>query len=747
MIKIDSSWNFLAAFYESDRSIVDVINNAMDNKWFIFRSESFSSLHEDIISFISKKDILSILKKDYIIDISFEDFLVQGAADFCNSDDNVNIENNFCFKLWTEIIDKSSDTVTSILSFPINDPCIPYLILKSMDIDLNWSLYGGRAEFKFEKEDNTREELFKNLKKGFKKKWGKSPFKRKLYSLMVLLIILKREYYYSKENRYLDLKREALTHYYGDDNFKLYSSLILGLYKQYKNADPHILDYCELLEHVEVHPLIAKNIIENENYNTLYEIKPSDFFTNRLRGTEYSETESYFNDRFTGKRLMVNYSFPFNIIRKDDIYIPHFTNDVNRITLVVKGLEKDLTNYNEIINETVQQQLADNPNILNNLLDLIYLSFQKGNEYKLFYRNPIENELFDYIQVEKNNNIHVERYRNNLKGTGCFIIVKSKTEREKEEQIRTAFSNFRHDFKTFFDTSDVLNLKTKFFELKFISDKVITLTEKIKSYINCDDNTEQKNLEYEELRSMLEHLEQEDTFKGKDLLPLYSIIQDIRDDVEDYVSTLNDKLYNYIIQLNNICIHTYDKIISQCINKTDNIQGTFKLIGTYIEMAGKEPENIEQDLIDIEKELLEFIKSNNKISNRIKITYDSSLNDNCKKVKFNKTILTIIFHSIVDNANKHGKFDEYGTTNPMIHFQLEDNENGYIRIKICNNGEPIDISTEEYKTRGVFSGTTGHTGIGGYQISLYAEQQGGYIEVYANKDWNTEIHLFIKKQS
>ena len=143
MIKIDSSWNFLAAFYESDRSIVDVINNAIDNKRFIFRSESFSSLHEDIISFI--------LKKDYIIDISFEDFLVQGAADFCNSDDNVNIENNFCIKLWTEIIDKSSDTVTSILSFPINDPCIPYLILKSMDIDLNWSLYGGRAEFKFEK--------------------------------------------------------------------------------------------------------------------------------------------------------------------------------------------------------------------------------------------------------------------------------------------------------------------------------------------------------------------------------------------------------------------------------------------------------------------------------------------------------------------------------------------------------------------------------------------------------------------
>lgn len=731
MTKIDNSWEFLAAFYESDHSIVDIINKVIGNKGFPIRNENFSSLHEDIIS---------LLKKENRIDMSFEDFIVQGAYNFCGSDDYVNIENNFCFKLWTEIINKSSDTVTSILFFPNNDPCIPYLILKSMDIDLNWSLYGGYSEHKFEKDDN---ELFEKLKKGFKKKWGKSPFKRKLYSLMVLLIILKREYYYSKENRYLDLKRESLTHYYGDDNFQLYSSLILGLYKQYKNADPIILDYCEQLKHVEIHPLIAKNIIENKNYNTLYEI---DFSTDRLQGTEYSETENYFIEKFMGKRLMVDYSFPFNIIRKDDIYIPHFNNDVNRISLVVKGLGNNEANYNDTLKKNVQQQLADNPNILNHLLDLIYLSFQKGNDYTLFYRNPLENELFDYIQLEKNNHIHVERYRNNLKGTGCFIIVKSKAEREKEKQIRTAFSNFRHDFKTFFDTSEVLNLKTKYSELKFISDKVITLTGKIKSYINCDGNTEQKNIEYEELRSMLEHLEQEDTFKGKDLLPLYSIIQDIRDDVEDYVSTLNDNLYNYIDQLYKRCILTYDKIVSQCINKTDNIQGTFKLIGTYIEMAGKEPENIEQDLIDIEKELLEFIKSNNKISKRIKITYDSSLNDNCKKVKFNKTILTIIFHSIVDNANKHGKFDEYGTTNPMIHFQLEDNGDGYIRIKICNNGEPINISTEEYKTRGVFSGTTGHTGIGGYQISLYAEQQGGYIEVYANNDWNTEIHLLIKKQ-
>jgi hypothetical protein len=45
----------------------------------------------------------------------------------------------------------------------------------------------------------------------------------------------------------------------------------------------------------------------------------------------------------------------------------------------------------------------------------------------------------------------------------------------------------------------------------------------------------------------------------------------------------------------------------------------------------------------------------------------------------------------------------------------------------------------------VFTGTTGHTGLGGYQISKYAEILGGYVELPQEKEWNTEIHLYIKK--
>ena len=54
------------------------------------------------------------------------------------------------------------------------------------------------------------------------------------------------------------------------------------------------------------------------------------------------------------------------------------------------------------------------------------------------------------------------------------------------------------------------------------------------------------------------------------------------------------------------------------------------------------------------------------------------------------------------------------------------------------------MGTRKYVTRGVFGKETGHTGIGGYQTNRFAEMLGGKVEVYSEKEWNTEIHLYIK---
>ena len=99
--------------------------------------------------------------------------------------------------------------------------------------------------------------------------------------------------------------------------------------------------------------------------------------------------------------------------------------------------------------------------------------------------------------------------------------------------------------------------------------------------------------------------------------------------------------------------------------------------------------------------------------------------------------------SIIDNACKHG-FQNYDCKDPHIRLILNENDD-YLILKICNNGRPIEITNNDYKTRGVFKGTTGHTGLGGYLVSKYAQQLGGYIEIPQEKEWNTEIHIYIKK--
>ena len=129
---------------------------------------------------------------------------------------------------------------------------------------------------------------------------------------------------------------------------------------------------------------------------------------------------------------------------------------------------------------------------------------------------------------------------------------------------------------------------------------------------------------------------------------------------------------------------------------------------------------------------------------RVQISLDCSKIDNSLIVMYNEAILTVILNSIIDNAHTHGFIEEYPCDSPMIKFILQDS-NKYLLLRICNNGRPIDITNEDYKTKGVFKGTTGHTGLGGYQISKYAEILGGYIELPQEKEWNTEIHLYIKK--
>lgn len=763
MNNIDSSWDFLNEFYESDRTIADTINKiiCLYPKFSPINCKNFHSLYKGLISLLGYEPCLT--------NITYWDFLFEVTFNQNNSKDRgEEAETKFCNSFWEDIIKR-----TPIPSIPNDDdPRVPYLILELFDLDINlqWSLYGKNATYKLTP-DHDKDKILRilsHLKSGFKK-WHKvsslfhtmpkplialyekiaSAFNLQnkrlspLYPIMTFLIVLRREYTYSKKEEYLFSKKEIFTHDYNEDNFRLYSSLILGLYRKYENADPDILKYCQLLDYIEFHQTITKNIIENGHYKTLYNEISLDT-ENKIKSSLFKETEEYFNSSHTGKRLLIDYQFPHNHIGEEDIYIPKFYDYIDGIKRVEKEKYDNVLDYQEAVLRNIQELLPKDEFFFNNLLNLIYISFQEGSNYTKHYRNPLENELFDYIQIEKDNEDQVKIYRNHLKGGGDFIIVKSKEEREKEEKIREIFSNFRHDFKALLDDSEVNNLNVIFSELKELSSEVCKLSSELNSFLSCrdKDNREQK---LSMLRHLLKELEDNNLFKkGKNYLsPVFSIIKKIRDIIEDDDDKDKIDLSNHITDLDKAIIQIYNEIIPKCINKAQNIKNTFSIIATYIKMAGNDPRNVELETINLKEELRRFIDS---IPQRVEITLDcSSLPENCERVIYNKTIFIIILYSIVDNAIQHGNFKKY-TNSPKIHIQLLDDGEEFLRLKICNNGEPINITLESYKTRGVFSGITGHTGIGGYQISLYAEKLGGRIEIYANKDWNTEIHLLIKKQ-
>ena len=153
--------------------------------------------------------------------------------------------------------------------------------------------------------------------------------------------------------------------------------------------------------------------------------------------------------------------------------------------------------------------------------------------------------------------------------------------------------------------------------------------------------------------------------------------------------------------------------------------------------------DVKQEKIAVHEFLSGYIKILDLNKKRVNISADLSGIDRNLVISYNRATLHVILNTIIDNAIKHG-FSNYECENPMIKL-IAEIKGDYLLLNICNNGSPITISNEEYKTRGVFKGETGHTGIGGYQISRYAELQGGYVEIPKIKKWNTEIHLYIKK--
>lgn len=724
------SWNFIKDFYECDNSIVELLNSALRIKSNKRLSQSnIDELLKDIVSLFSNSNE----------NVSYHDFLKNIIPPNCYEENNIEkCENNFLNHIWINILTGSGAEPYLPQYIVSQIDANPYLILFSMNLcqDCDWLIYGGESRYYFVNDKKNWNDLLKKLNRRYKKwnkwqsKWSyvKSKLFRKrllsrqqpqLYPLAVLLIILRREWSDSKKTEYISRKCNLLSRSVSLPNVNL--SILYGLYNEYEGRDNSILKEIEFEKNIvpaKFHRLIARNIIKNEVYDKLYEnIAKENLWEEKEK--MYKDTNEYYSKHCDSmsNRLLLDYMFPYTQIFENDVFVPRSPTDTPR-----------------------------------NLTDKIYLMLRKGTSYGKYYREPKEGENFSYIQIEPigDRDMRIRNNRNRLKPEGKFLLVKLKEDFILHEELMKAFSNFRHDLKTIMTDADcsIKNLQFalgKTEQLTSMLNEIVMLIDRILLKITSESiihDVEEMDLLKKELE-MAEH-------NIPDSSNLYSLIKEIRDIVEDAYAedcisqAMINNLRGKSANLQDKIHQEYFLTFSDCRKRVNNIEYSFRTVNDHIRMAGREPISNESKEILLKGFLERYIRRAPQIFTFAKITSDLSQLSDTQTCLHNECTLHIILNSIIDNAKKHG-FEEKFIENPEIHIEAS-RKSGYVLLKICNNGTPIEITTEEYRTRGVFSGITGHTGIGGYQISKYAELQGGYVEIplLPQRKWNTEIHLYIK---
>ena len=206
--------------------------------------------------------------------------------------------------------------------------------------------------------------------------------------------------------------------------------------------------------------------------------------------------------------------------------------------------------------------------------------------------------------------------------------------------------------------------------------------------------------------------------------------------LSQYVNSVKSSCSNLITVLNNNGgVLDGEYVINPQTGVT--VRKRLDLLNDGIDKIIDQVENLTNEMVFDPKSILDARKmlkdchTNGITSTRANFTFsydEPTFDENSPLISVSETQFLELYNNIVDNAIRHGQFEEGKIE---IKFLLS-NEKGKVILEIKNNGKPFPEGISEkgvFTTKGEKAGETGHTGIGGWKIKEIVDYFGAKMEI------------------
>lgn len=217
---------------------------------------------------------------------------------------------------------------------------------------------------------------------------------------------------------------------------------------------------------------------------------------------------------------------------------------------------------------------------------------------------------------------------------------------------------------------------------------------------------------------------------SNDIMPIHMAV----DRLEKFIAASSDgvKLSSIIGQATQ---QTVENLMKNLIISIKKIEEDIREL-TESKIAGKRFETLE-----VEQFVREYCEKFISIYNR-RFTVNIEVKDEGLKIKISHEDFNDLLEQIFYNAVRHG-FTDNSRDDYEILITISETDEGYCRIDIANNGNPIsERGRKEYFIKGSFAGETGNTGMGGARVFEICEGTNGKaIEPYSTVDFPVVVSV------